>query len=648
MQVLSIILQSACTAVGFAVLCGLVGHVFPRSWLLSGSSAQLQRILLGFASLVIILRFPYREQLPIVIGPIVVAALALCGAVMVIRRWVGGAVKANRRQGAAKDMVREWAIWALAILPSLALFYGPLVARDALFLPTVGPDLYGNLISAGYIAAGHELGDLLQSMHQVTGNYKWWNLGHQHWTLPDFRQAVAIEFFLRSIRWGHAVITSLISRVTGEPVWIAFYALMAFSAALFPSTIIDAARSRGISPMRTALVAIIVTATQTYVLMLNEGIDVQFIAMPVVAFLLFNFHRLMTEVGSIGQKISVAILLSALITTFGEGVQVIIIYAAILTMLIAVRYRFRLLVLVRMSVAILAIGGFCIAVGPVAVVDFVLWSLIRLRDNFNGGALALHWSPMSIIFSIPYVTLVPESSPHLVVADGWTGRAVEAVVLIGLGIAVARRRIDEGIEILAAAGAVFLFVVLNMLYPLWKATTMLQPLFVVCVVAVLPECLGILRKGALLAVYTAFALFGGGRLLTQYVHHGLPVRPNQFVINESAAKGENLVLLTPSVSVVYLGLGASHPLYLVRGWELFGLVHNFRIDNIDNLHIGIYYDCDAEGKLRCAEIRQATGLPPRMVRPLSLRLSVLEDRLGHVSDAQVDSFIKATFGVPAK
>ncbi len=642
MNTVSLILQSAITAAGLAGLCGLVGLAFPDRWLLPRASPLVQRALLGFAVIIIVMTFPYRNQAPVYIGPIMVGALAIYGAAAAVWRQSAGMTPA--RSWPVSLFIREGAFWALATLPLLVLVYVPLLTHHALFFETRGPDLFGDLMTTGYLADGHQWADLMGAIHQVSGNYKWWDVGNQRWFLPNFREAVAIDFFPRAIRWGHAVVSILISRVTGEPIWIAFFSLTVFCAGLFPSVIVDAARSRGIKPLHAILLAIAITGAQTYVLMLDEGIVVQFIAMAMLLFLLFNVHHVMTETTSTGQKIVIALLLIGLTLTFGEGTQIVIIYATFLAVFVAFQSRFRRPALARMASAVLGIGGLFVVLNPVAASDFIWWSLLRLHEDFIGGALPFHWSILSIILSLPYAALAPRVGPHLISND-WLGRAIEAGVLVAMGVVVARRRQENGPQFLAAAATVALFVAINLLYPVWKISSIMQPLIIVGGVSVLPERLGSVRKGAALAVYAAFVLFGGGRLMAQYVHHALPIRPDQFVIDENAVKGQKLVLVTPSMSAVYLTLGASQPLYLLRGWHPGNIAPDFRIGGVDRRRIGIYYDCDAEGRRRCAIIRRKTGLPPRVVRPLDVRLSALEDRPGHISNAKLDAFIQNTFGV---
>lgn len=630
-------------------LCLVLGKSVPDRWLLPNRSRALQHLLIGWSLLVVALRFPFREQLPVRVG---VAVLALIG-LYSVAKWGFESVRkassdvADRRWKLPPPASRAAVAAALAVLlPSLLIAFFPLFSSGAVYFQYRGPDLDGDFMSASFVTDGNGLGRLIGSLHEATGSFRWWDLGLDPWTIPDFREAVAIEFFLRSIRWGHAVLTALVSISSGEPVWFGFLVVVLFSLLLCPLVVLDACRARGIELRSAVLLSIAAIGSQTYALMLYEGIAVQLIAMPVLLFFVLNARPILLERSTLGAKFALALMLSALVSTFGEGIQILVVFAGAF---LALYFGFReKLSLPRADVlgAAITIGALWIALSPTVFVDFALWSYERLKVQFSGGALHFNWSTLSLLFSLPYMALDQKDGLHLAIPGLRAIRLAELGILLAVAALCLRRR--RGLEFSAVVACVAVFTLVNHRYALWKSIAVLQPLFLVTAFELLPARIRALPKEWLLAGLCAVTVGGMARLMWQYHLHAERVTPEQFEVRRLVPPGTRVAIVTPSQSRVYMKLGSLGELYWVNNWawRRADLIPDFSIGGAASLPVVLYFDCDGEGAARCAAIKAfAPGLAHRTMVPTHVPVSSLLDKQGFVDQQALSKFVSKSFGV---
>lgn len=625
----------------FAAICLVVGKSVPSAWLFPKLSRPLQEILVGFSLLVVVFRLPLREELPISVGGALVAVLCIIAAARIVADLRNGPIIAS------PDW-RELGLRALALLPAALIMFLPLTVH-AVFFQNHGPDLDGHLLSASFVLDGHTAARLFKSYHDVTGSYAWWDVHNVAWTHPDFREAVAIEVFLRSLRYGHAIASSIVAWLSGEHVWFGLFVTMAMSFFLTPLMILDGCAARGFKPSVSVAIALAITSSQTYALMLYEGIVAQLIMMPALIFATLNYRTLLFQPTSLGQKLVVALILSGLLSTFGDG---FIVLGAFVVVVLLLHYAVgdgRTSLELTPVIALGTIAGLVIALSPAVAADFVLWVLVRAKEDFIGGALQFAWPILPILGSIPYVTVPPTRDLSLIFHATLLSRLVEIAILLAIGALALRRRRAAAFDVLVVAVVLLGFTLTRHDYVVWKGASILAPLALISVFQILPERFAVVRRDWILVALVGISVIGLLTLTRDYRRYAEWVHPGQFAIDTSRVpKGESFALLTPSQSRVYLKVGSEMELNWANdGWRPNLLTPDFSIGGASKLKIALYYDCDAEGPKRCAQIKQAMAgrLPPRTLIPTDAPISSLLDSSGHVDMPAMDKFIRAHYGV---
>lgn len=645
-----VIFKSIFFVILFAFSCLLLGKSLPKTWLISNRLEHIQRILIGFSILIVALRFPYREDLPISIS----ASILFLIAAYATAKWIyelscnSVTLRYLTEINFLQRLSAPKILSIVSILPSLLIIYYPLITSHAVFFQNHGPDLDGDLLAASFIYEGHTWDRLMFSLHQATGSFKWWHLDNHPWFLSDFREAVAIEFFPRSLRWGHAVVTAAICWVTGEPIWFSFFVLTIFSIVLCPLVITDTCLSRGIGLRTTVILSTGLMATQTYALMLYEGVVVQLIATPFLLFLTLNFKKLLFEYSNIGQKIFVALMLSALVSTFGEGIQILAVLAVSYLAVYYCTARRYNLTEASPFISALIMTGLWILISPTVFADFILWSLARLKQAFAGGALHFNWSIFSLFFPLNYMQLTKEGLQLVVEGTTYT-RILETSILLSIGGYLIYRKKPPGFDFMAASIAILVFVLVNHLYAIWKILAIYQPLLFLSLFQALDERFNkFLSKEQLLGAFAVFSSVGLFNLLTQYQNLSQHAHLEQFQVNKDQVAGRKYALLTPSLSRVYLKLGSHGELHWTNGGWRGPIEPNFSLTGNANLPIALYFDCDAEGKSRCDKIREfAPNLIPRTLHLTETPVSTLLDQQGVINRTLVNQYIKQNYGIDA-
>jgi hypothetical protein len=624
----------------FAVICLVVGKSVPSRWLFPKLSRPLQEILVGLSLLVVAFRLPLREELPINIGGVLVAVLGVIGSARIVADLRNGPI-------AAPPDWRKLGLRTLALLPAALIMFLPLTVH-AVFFQNHGPDLDGHLLSASFVLDGHTAARLFKSYHDVTGSYAWWDVRNVAWTHPDFREAVAIEVFIRSLRYGHAITSSIVAWLSGEHVWFGLFVTMGMSFLLTPLMIVDGCLARGCKPSVGVAMALAITSSQTYALMLYEGIVAQLIMMPVLIFATLNYRTLLFQPTSLGQKLVVSLILSGLLSTFGDGFIVLGAFAVVVFLLYYTVGDGRPGLEPTPLFAFATVAGLVIALSPAVAADFVLWVLVRAKEDFIGGALQFAWPILPILSAIPYVTVPPTRDLSLIFHATFLSRLIEIAILLAIGAFTLRRMKAAAFDVLVVAGVLLGFTLTRHDYVVWKGASILAPLALISVFQLLPERFVTARRDWVLFALVGISVIGLLTLLRDYRRYAERVHPGQFAIDTShMPKGESFALVTPSQSRVYLKVGSEMELNWANdGWRPNFLTPDFSIGGASTLKIALYYDCDAEGPKRCAQIKQVTAgrLPPRTLIPTGVPISSLLDSSGHVSVPAMDKFIRARYG----
>jgi hypothetical protein len=627
----------------FLSICLVIGKSLSDTWLFPNLSRPLQQILIGFSILVVVLRFSFREHTPVAFAFAILVALGAIG----LARLIFAVMKTSASSPAiTTNRTRSW-LYLLLVLPAITIVFFPLVSSGTIFFQNRGPDLDGHLLSAAFIFDGNSYPGLLRSFEQASGSFEWWNYKNAHWHLPDFRESIAVEVFIRSGRYTHAVLSSMISWISGEPIWFGYFIVTGCSALLCALIIFDACQARSMKPVYCFFLTILLTTSHTYVLMMYEGIVGHLIAMPFLLFITLNYRLLYAGSSSTEQRVVLAILLSALLSTFGEGIQILAIFTALFLLLSFVLRNWLGSWTPGILASITTVLGLLIAVSPSVFSDFILWSYYRFMQNFSGGALHANWSILSIVGSVPYVK-VPFSGatkPFILASDGT--RLLEAGILMALGSILAYRKHPSGLDITLAATTLLVFSLPNHSYATWKVAAIFQALITISAFQALPERLSIFRKDWLLYGLVGLSIVGLIHLLWQYDRYAVHIDQEQLEITRSSLHGETFAIITPSPSHVYFKLGTTGEAYLPsldwsRDWR-----QDFSIGKAPRLNIALYYDCAAEGDVRCKTITEFIGgsVKPRTLVPTAVPITRLLDEKGLVNQTAFDTFIRDTYGV---
>ena len=433
MPALLIIPVSLAIAFGFILLAYLVGRALPERWLLVGPAQWLQAVLVGISIEVCILRLPIREEYPESLGYGVVAVFAVAGLYRCLRDITGSQLLSRIRAVRWRQVLIAFAKNVSFLAPAFVILFAPLVLSHALTWQDYGPDWDGYLISASYLADHHTFTDLMREFTAATGGNEWWNSKVWAWSLPDLRTLTAVDFVLGALRFGHAVLSILLMKIFHVPLWLAFYCLCVYSFIAIPLVIADAGLRRRMPYGLLVAGILIVTGSQNYILMMYEGMNASLLVMPIMLFFILNWRDVLLEQKTLGQKIFLAIILSGLITTFGEGIQI---FCVVLVICLAVAWftgKENKHSAKTHVIDVLQIVGLTVLVGPTFVIDFILWTGRRVLEEFHGGALHGPWSVLSLLFSIPSVTIHWTERPFQIIASGYFPRILEVCAVIAVG-----------------------------------------------------------------------------------------------------------------------------------------------------------------------------------------------------------------------
>ena len=620
-----------------------MGRSIPDRWLFPDLSHPLQQTLVGVSILAVVLRFSFREHAPVAFAFAIIVVLGAIG----LMRFIGALTKTSDSVPAATTNRSYGWRYLLLILPAAAIVFFPLIGSGTLFFQNNGPDLDGHLLSAAFVFDGNSYPSLLRSLEQASGSYEWWNYKNLHWLLPDFRESIAVEVFVRSGRYSHAVLSSMISWISGEPIWFGYFVLLGCTTLLCPLVIFDACKLRGIKPIACVLLTILLTTSHTYVLMVYEGIVGQLVAMPILLFITLNYRSLYFGASSTGQRFVLAILFNALLSTFGEGIQILAVFTALFLLITFVLRKWLGYWTPGTLVSLVTVLGLWIAISPSVFSDFILWSYYRFMQNFVGGALHANWSILSIVGSIPYVQIPFSGATKPLILASYGTRLLEAGVLIAIGSLLAYRKHPSWLDITLAAITLLIFTLPNHSYATWKVAAIFQALITVSAFQALPERFYMFRKNWLLYCLVGISVIGLIHLLWQYDRYAVHVRQDQLETSRTPLQGETFAIVTPSPSHLYLKLGTTGEAYLpsldwARDWY-----QDFSIGKAPRLNIALYYDCAAEGDSRCKTITQFLGnsVKPRTLFPTAVPITQLLDGRGLVNQTALDAFVRDTYGV---
>lgn len=633
----------------FALLIFIIGSLIPDKYLVKKYNFSIQRIIYGWALLNIIVRWPYRYDLPEFLAYLELGVIFLVGMIISINRYV-----INGKLYLYKELSNNLPIYLFLILPGLLIFIAPLFFDGAIFYRNYGPDLDGNLITTSYLSQGNMFTNMVVEFKRSLGSFNWWySIRSDNWNLPDIRESIAIEFFIRSVRWGHASIGVLLNSIFTQKVWFGLSIQVLVSLILLPIVIYYEAVRLNFSIKQSILLTYLAVLSQSYILMHYEGIDVQLIATPFLVFLIFLSPKLLFTTTSWIEKILYVILVSAMMTFFGEGIQLLSIYLLIL-MAINIIYpdknihRLKFLKLFVLNSA--SIVGLLFLLSPAFFSDYIFWTIVRLGDKFDGGALHYDFVLSPILLSIPYAKIVSQAgaeSISILFRESNGYRIIEASLLMFISALVFYKNKDK--KLLAVSATFMLLSLIGHRYAIWKALVIFQPLFLICIFKYLLIDNFKLRNitQRILIFVLVINLVGFISLIKDYKNYAIKLKPEQFLIAKSGIKSARYAVITPSINSEYLLLGNEGPIiWMNSGLRQFGLPIQFNSSDDLELQIALYYDCESEGINACQAIQRFNpNLSPRTLKGTEHKVKDFLLPTGKIDFEKVNKIIRSEFGL---
>jgi hypothetical protein len=383
--------------------------------------------------------------------------------------------------------------------------------------------------------------------------------------------------------------------------------------------------------------------------MAYEGIVGQLIATPILLLFFLNFEQIFLKETNNGQRFFFAILISTIITSFGEGLLILVIFTVLLLM---VNWLFTKLEKPLKTTNTLKAASimvfFTICISPIFCIDSILWNYYRLNQKFVGGALHYDWSLPIILTSLPYIKLSSLYKLHLFFTAAQQTRLIQIGVLLFLGLILLIRKHRVCISILTASLTLLVFTMSEHRYATWKVAILLQPFFTIILYTFLLNNISSYKKSWILKLHVVVSFIAMVILVLQYSKYADKVHMSQFFIKDNQIHNQNLAIITPSNSRIYYRLASIRSLNWVNLIQRpLGSVAVFNKDAADTFKIALYFDCDAEGLVRCEQIMSHSKQinKQREVIATSVSLKVLLNEKGVIDSDKLSVFILKFFAV---
>lgn len=617
--------------------------VTSRSLAESNGDHQTDALIVCYAVLILVVSFGVRINISASLTSALVVSVATPWLIWALVKRVGISWRASCRKIDFKVRIRL----AVKLLPllSLAIPLFPYFQSGSLFLHQVGPDLGGHLLSAATLREGRTYSDFVGVLKATAGEVPWWRLTDRPWGAADFKWALEVEFFLRSMRYGHAALTTAISCIFRFPVAEALLVAVCVSQVLAGFGIARFFRHHSVPSDQASLLSTIIVCSHSYIILQREGITAQLFALPLLVFLFTSLSKSIVDKLSVSDVIRSGLVVAALGVTMTEALQMFATLVLFSLVVVSLRFRHQTWGIVLPN--ILKVGLVAAVLLNLYLLDFLRVVFLRSQQSFRYTSFGdLGWEPISTLASLPYmkVTSVPglnvsiQARPSVVIA---------LTVLICAAICIFRRELALPVLSVALSAAITLFAVAltGGGYPLWKTTVMFQPIFILWVVLLLRKFLAHQTVTVLLTLYCSVILWSGLNLLRQYEEYSIKLKSDSFTL--SVQNGDNkadqpFVLVTPLSSGFYQYLGSSISFgYANSEW---GPI--FR-DEQRGWQLGFYYSCEIEGADRCKVIEQS-GLEAKRLYLTDLTVEQLLDNTGRIRGDLLDQLVMETYGVRTK
>lgn len=622
----------------------LIGLLFPNSFLIEGPSQNIQRVILGYSIFIIVIRFCLRSDYPMFVGYIVLALLALLG--------LFNAAK-NFKLSGIKFLILG--PYLLAMLYTVWIVAYPIIFSGAIFYGNHDPgDLNG--FSAGFLKDGGSWSDLMAIGNDLAQNDSWWQSSGREYSFPDYRAAVGFDNFVMLQRWGLPIISAQMSAILKLPTWFGVFVAATVFFMLIPVVIYDFARKNCISKIQSILLSYSVSGV-SLCLLWYEGLFAHIAAMPILLLFTFYLPSFFSNRNSIGQYFVAGLLVTSLLGTWAEGVNLLIVLSLGLILFRLIYkipaeplYQGNVIQVMHFLKAAGFISIFCVIISPQAAIDFLLLTFNRISHGFSPGILGFNWSILDIFSPLPFIRISGDQLPNmeLLVQRGSTGRIVESVIFLTIILFFYRSKYF--INLIISVFAIFVFSLTRQPYVFWNVVTILQPIILLSLYLIFRERFSLRVNFLAILIFTIATMYSVVSLQNDYRLYSRSIYEDQFQVKKISPVSlyPAVAYLTPSLAGGYLRLGWDGPLFWVNKIDSWlGLKVSFKSEYHKNLDVVAYFNCSLEGADRCNAINQHTNglLKEYQQYQTGIKVKDLLDQDGVVNKKRMSEEVKRIFGV---
>jgi hypothetical protein len=594
---------------------------------------NLQRLVFGLATVIVILRLSYRENLSFKITIPILAMLIIAGFVTItqgIRKF-----KQIKTQFFQVNTVGPIFLIVIAILNPLY----PILKDRSFFYQHIGPDLTGHLLSAQTIFEKQTYKNYINNYEKVVGNIEWWKATDKAWADSDFRGAIDSEFLVICFRYGHGIISTFAAFLGNLEIWGGLLVGICISLLSASLLIYSKFKQEG----HTTLIATSTTALMifghSYILMVHEGITAQIFALPFILYLTLYAKKLFFQRKNFLGYTGTALIISALMSTMSEGIIIVVAYAFLLGALEKIQfklYKSKLKTNIEFK-PFIYILFLTALIEPMIFLDYIKNQQLRASQGFiYSGFGNVPWDISALITSRPYLRIDDSLLNWNVIT---TATKSQNLILLVIVTIILVRICDKKNHLIPVTTVALMLCGLTFLeanYPLWKTTVLLQPILMLALLSAIKTRPLKKISNVLMPILAIAIITPSVTLLNDYSKHANHLNEENFTFENRNYSEGKYAFLTPTANGNYSNLGASGSfVYLNSGWG-----PRF-IDENKNLEIVYFYSCKIED---CNKLSNNIDFPPNRLKASGIKVETILDINGNVDQRKLDYLRKMAFG----
>ncbi len=633
--------------IGFYIASFLLGSSISTSLMIVGPSHSVQRVVLGYSLLIVVLRFCLRNDYPLIVGYIFLIPLFFLGLLSVIRCFKSTNIN-----------FLSFIPYLLCVVVVVWIAAYPIFFSNVIFYGNHDPgDLNG--FSAGFLKGGNSWSDLMAIGNDATHKSMWWQSSGREYSFPDYRAAVSYDNFAMLQRWGLPIVAAQMSFLLKLPVWLGVFSSAAAFFFLIPIIIYDFAQKNGISKFESILLSYSVSGV-SLCLLWYEGLFAHIAAMPILLLFSFYLPSIFSKRHLIYHYFGAGLLATSLLGTWGEGVNLLII---LFIGLILFKFIYGMSTIsisesrTSRVISLVKAAGFssifCVLLSPQAVIDFSLLTFNKISHGFSPGILGFNWSIFDIFAPLPFIRISGDNLPNfqLLVQAGPTGRIIESLIFLIISMFFYKSKYF--ISLIIPVFTIFIFSLARQPYIFWNVATILQPIIFLSIYLMIRERFSAKVNYFVILIFTVLTMYSVSMLQKDYSLYSRSISEDQFQVKIANQGSSNtpVAYITPSLAEGYLRLGWEAPLFWVNKIDSWlGLKIIYSTEHSKNLEVVAYFSCSVEGVDRCRAINQHTSqsMEGYQQYPTGLKVKDFLDEGGVVDRKRMAEEVKRIFGVEYK